>query len=55
MRELNVNEIKDVNGGAFWMAAAAVVTSPVIGAAAATLAAGAVAYGTYKLLEAAFE
>ena len=55
MRELNVNEIEQVNGGGFWLAAAAVVTSPVVGAVAAVAAAGAVAWGTYELIKYASE
>lgn len=54
MRELNMLEVREVNGGGFWVAAAAVVTSPVVGAVAATATAGLVAYGTYRLLKAAF-
>jgi len=51
MRELNVNEIEEVNGGGFWFAAAAVVTSPIVGAVAGVAAVGAVGYGTYRLIK----
>lgn len=55
MRELNVNEIQEVNGGNPVVGAvAAVVLSPVAGAVAAGVVTAVAAYATYKAVKSLF-
>lgn len=55
MRELNVNEIQEVNGGNPAGVVAAVVLSPVVGAVAAGVVTAVAAYATYKLVKSLFD